>query len=89
MFRLPIVARVQDGIRFLGYVIYPRQRRLPRANVTRMRRRLRRLQAGFACGLLDEADVRRSVAGWLGHALHANTQRLRERLFAKTSGPGV
>jgi hypothetical protein len=46
-----------------------------------MRRRLRQLQAGYAARTLNWPDVRRSLAGWLGHAGHADTWRLRERLF--------
>ena len=76
-----VIARVEDGTRFLGYRVYPGYRLLPRTNVTRFRRRARRLQEGYAAGLLTWADVRRSLAGWLGHACRADTWHLREALF--------
>jgi retron-type reverse transcriptase len=81
--RKSVIARVADGSRFLGYRVFPDHWLLPRANVVKMRRRLRRLQAGYAAGVLDWPDVRRGVAGWLGHAGRADTWRLRERLFAE------
>jgi retron-type reverse transcriptase len=75
------VSRVCDGTRFLGYCVFPDYRRLPRANVVRMRRRLERLRAARAAGQLTRADMVKSVAGWLGHAGHADTWRLRRRLL--------
>jgi hypothetical protein len=50
-----------------------------------MRRRLRRLEAAYGAGLASPEDVRRHLVGWIGHARHANTYRLRERLFRETS----
>lgn len=80
-----VISRVQDGTRFLGYRVFPRHRLLARANVTRMKRRLKRLQRAFAAGQIAPADVRQHVVGWIGHAQHADTYRLRERLFRETS----
>ncbi len=79
--RKSAVSRVCDGTRFLGYRVFPNHRLLPRTNVVRMRRRLARLRAGRAAGTLTRADVWRSLAGWLGHAVHADTWRLRRRLL--------
>lgn len=76
-----VISRTCDGTRFLGYRVFPEYRRLPRPNVVRMRRRLRYLQAGYAVGRLGWEDVRRSVAGWWGHASHADTRGLQQRLF--------
>jgi hypothetical protein len=83
--RKAVIARVEDGTRFLGYRVFPTHRLLPRANVVGMQRRLRRLQAGYAAGMLTWEEVRRSLAGWLGHAARADTWQLREWLFAGVS----
>jgi hypothetical protein len=83
--RKAVIARVEDGTRFLGYRVFPTHRLLPRANVVGMQRRLRRLQAGYAAGVLSWEEVRRSLAGWLGHAARADTWRLREWLFEGVS----
>jgi hypothetical protein len=61
--RKSVISRVGDGTRLLGYRFFPDHRLLPRANVVRMRRRLKRLQAGYACGDLNWPDVRRGLAG--------------------------
>jgi retron-type reverse transcriptase len=80
-----VVSRVVDGTRFLGYRVFPGHRLLARENVTRMKRRLKRLQRAFAAGQIGPADLRRRLVGWIGHAAHADTFRLRERLFRETS----
>ncbi|HEX5273207.1 MAG TPA: RNA-directed DNA polymerase, partial [Gemmataceae bacterium] len=63
--RKAAVSRVADGTRLLGYRVWPTHRLLPRANVTRMRRRLRRLRAR---GDLKRPAARAALAGWWGHA---------------------
>jgi retron-type reverse transcriptase len=78
-----VIARTEDGTRWLGFRVFPDYRRLPRANVGGMRRRLRRLQAGYAAGKLSGVEVCRSLSGWLGHARQADTWRLCDRLFAE------
>lgn len=78
-----VISRVEDGTRFLGFRMFPEHRRLPRANVVRMRRRLREMQAGYAAGKLSWADVYGRIMSWIGHAQHADTYRLRERMFAE------
>lgn len=78
-----VISRTADGTRFLGYRVFPDYRRLPATNLVRFNRRLKRLQAGYASGMLDWPDVQRSLAGWYGHAVQADTFRLRARLFAE------
>ena len=80
-----VVSRVQDGTPFLGFRVFPTHRLLGRANARRMRRRLRRLQAEYAAGAIGGTDVRRRLVGWIGHAGHADTFRLRTRLFSETT----
>lgn len=75
------ISRVTDGTPFLGYRVYADHRLLPRANVVRFKKRLKRLQAGYACyalnwGVLVGRQVERSpgtfywtFAGLPGHGL--------------------
>ena len=79
--RKAVISRVQDGTRFLGYRVFPSYRLLPRDNVVRMQRRLRRLQTAYAAGERKWEDVRRRLVGWLGHAGQASTWHLRNWLF--------
>ena len=76
------VYRTQDGVAFLGYRIFPSHRLLKKDNVLRMRRRLKAMQADYAEGNIDLAKVRQRIHSWLGHAGHADTFRLRERLLS-------
>jgi retron-type reverse transcriptase len=76
-----VVFPVRQGIRFLGYRVWPTHMKLIKENVWRFRRRLRDLQARYARHEMGREAVWRSLAGWIGHARQADTQTLRERLF--------
>jgi retron-type reverse transcriptase len=78
-----VISRVEDGVRFLGYRVFPTHGRLDRANVTRMERRLRRMQDDYAGGLIGPEAVRRRLAAWIGHAMLADTFRLRRRCLVR------
>jgi retron-type reverse transcriptase len=78
-----VLARAVDGMRFLGYRVSPDQRRMPRPTLVRLRRGLRRVAAQVARGELAATDVRRRLAGWLGHARPAGAESLYWRLFAE------
>ena len=74
--------RVIDGPRFLGFRNSATHRQLVRENVVRMSRRMAQLQARYASGDAQLDEVTHAIASWLGHAQHASTWRLRERLFS-------
>lgn len=76
-----VISRVEDGTLFLGYRVFPDHRRLPRENVTRMRRKIRWMEQAFRAGRLSVTDVLRRTAGWIGHASQADTFHLRRRLL--------
>jgi len=73
---------VSQGIRFLGYRVFPTHRLLVKDNVRRFRRRVRAMQADYARGLVSPQEVWTRLMSWSGHARQANTYRLRTRLFA-------
>jgi len=75
-----VVFPVKDGIRFLGYRVFPTHRLLAQANVWRFRRRVRQMQAAYAARQVSFAEVHQRIMSWLGHARQANTYRLRCRL---------
>jgi retron-type reverse transcriptase len=77
-----VLSRTADGIRFLGYRVWPTHRLLPRANVTGMMRRLRWMRRALAEGCLPADAWRCRVASWLGHARHADAFGLFQWLFA-------
>jgi retron-type reverse transcriptase len=76
-----VVFPTAQGIRFLGYRVFPTHRRLVPENVRRFRRRMRRMQREFAAGRIGFDAIRPRIMSWIGHARHADTYRLRADLF--------
>ena len=74
--------RTGDGLDFLGYRIFYHHLLLRRKNMKKARKRLDRMARLYAQGKLDQEDVKRSLAGWLGYARFADTYNFRRRLFA-------
>jgi len=75
------VYRSSEGVSFLGWRWFPDRSRLDRGNVARFRRRLLRMREEHKNGRMSGEEVTRRVRGWLGHASHGDTWRLRETLF--------
>ncbi len=73
---------VATGIPFLGFRIYPDHRRLKRRNGVAFARRLRIAYRFVASGVLSYEDLRALIKGWIAHARHGNTWRLRRSLLA-------
>ncbi len=76
-----VIFPATQGIRFLGYRVFPTHRWLAQENVKRFRRRIRGLQRQYAAGKLSFGDIYPRIVSWIGHARQANTYRLRCRLF--------
>jgi retron-type reverse transcriptase len=71
---------VREGIRFLGYRVFPTHRLLVKENVRQFRRRLRQMQKDYAHWQASFAQIYQRIMSWNGHARQANTYRLRCRL---------
>ena len=78
---------VSNGIPFLGFRVFPGHRRLKRRNGVAFARRLRRSCQALARGELTYQDLHQRVQGWVAHAAHGNTYRLRQSLFASNPIP--
>jgi len=78
-----VVFPCTQGIRYLGYRVFPSHRLLAQENVRRFRRRLRGMQRAFAAGRIGFDAIRPRIMSWLGHARHADTYRLRTDLFRR------
>jgi len=77
------VHRTKEGLRFLGFRVFPEYRLLPRQNIVRAHRRLKRLQKKYGAGEIELTDVQRALQGWNGHAIFADSHRLRTKIFEK------
>lgn len=73
----------KSGISFLGFTIYTYLRRLSQVNIKRFRCRMQSKITDIEKGRLTYDDYKRSLIGWIGHARHGDTWRLRELVFSK------
>lgn len=78
----PVGQQRGRALDFLGYRMWPTHRRLRRDSVKRMQRRLKALEGDYAAGRISLNDIRCRLASWLGHAQHADSFRLRQKLMA-------
>lgn len=76
------VYRVTDGVRFLGYRVFPDHRLLDKQNVLRMRRKLNKLSQRYSDDEIALSSIHQSIQSWIGHAAHADTWHLRKRVFS-------
>lgn len=77
-----LVAPTTAMQRFLGFELLPGgRRRLVAPNVSRFRQRLSHLRESWREGGAGDTEVHTQVRGWLAHAAHADTVRLRHTLF--------
>ena len=77
------IVPVGCGLDFLGYTVFPHHRRLRNDNGWRFVRQYRGYARAWAEGRLDWDDFAPSVQSWIGHAAHADTWGLRERIFSE------
>jgi len=72
-----------QGVRFLGYRVWPAHRGLVPENVRRFQRRLRHWQSCYARREMDLDEICQRLQSWIGHAQQADTWKLRRRLFSE------
>ncbi len=58
---------VSEGIPFLGFVVYPDHRLIKGRKVVAYRQRLKKLWQAYQRGEVEQADVVKSLQGWLAH----------------------
>lgn len=79
--RKTAVFPISQGIDFLGYRIWPEYRLMRKRSVKKFKRKLRVFEKKYAVGEITFKEIDWSVQSWLGHAKHANTYRLRRKIF--------
>lgn len=79
--RSSTVYPVRNGIPFLGFAVYPAQRRLRRRNGVAFARRCRLYRRMVRRGDMTSAQLTRRVRGWVAHARHGSTYHLRRSLL--------
>jgi hypothetical protein len=76
---------VEEGIPFLGFIVYPQRRRLKRRKCIHFRRKLVRLLAKVYNGGMPLSKVSACVKGWVNHVRYGNTIGLRKSVLGKLS----
>jgi len=82
---------VTEGTPFLGFRVFPQQRRLKRRKGIVYTRKLKRLLSAYRTSDVSFTQVDSSVRGWINHVRYGNTIGLRKRVFQqnKIKVPGV
>lgn len=75
------VARTQDGIPWLGFVVYPDHRQVKQRNAVHFRQRLEHNIDLYTTGRISFAELDASVQGWINHVRYADTWGLRGYIF--------
>ncbi|MCB9150921.1 MAG: RNA-directed DNA polymerase [Caldilineaceae bacterium] len=75
------VRPTSEGVRFLGFFVFPQHRRLLRRKGVYYQRKLRRMQALYEAGRLSRVDYVDSLRGWINHVRYGDTWGLRRKLF--------
>lgn len=75
------VSPVEQGIPWLGFVVYPTHRLLKRQNVINFRRRLKSRWIACADGEIDFDELDATVQGWINHVRYADTWGLRRTVL--------
>lgn len=75
----PVAVENGRGLDFLGYHLWPHNRRLRKASLNRFKRRVRRLQVKYAAGEITLKEVKQQLSSWLAHAKHGNARAAVEK----------
>lgn len=68
---------------FLGYRIWTTHRKLRKSSIQRITQTMKKLQRLYAEGNVTLFRIRQSLISWLGHARHAETRGLQEKLLER------
>jgi hypothetical protein len=72
---------VDEGIPFLGFVVYPDHRRVKSRKVVAYRRRLKKLWQAYQREEIGQEDVVASLRGWLAHISYGDSRALAEQIL--------
>lgn len=76
-----VVSPVQEGIRFLGFRIFPSHRRLLSRTGFNFRRKLRAALSSYQRTAAQRLQIDACVRGWINHVRYADTWGLRRHLL--------
>jgi len=72
---------ISQGVDFVGYRIWPTHRLLRKRSIKKFKRKLRVFKKKYVTGEITYEEINGCVQSWIGHAKHADSYRLRTKLF--------
>ncbi|MBL8666323.1 MAG: hypothetical protein JNM48_02540 [Rhodospirillales bacterium] len=75
------VVPVDEGIPWLGFVVFPTHRRVKGRKVRATHRRLRERLAAYHTGEITFAELDAAIHGWIAHVAHADSWGLRRHVL--------
>jgi hypothetical protein len=75
------VAPVENGIPWLGFIVYPNYRRVKARNVRSFGRRLQEGWNAYCAGEMTFAEFDSRVQGWINHVRYADSWGLRQHIL--------
>lgn len=72
---------VSEGMPFLGFIVYPRRKRLKRAKGLYFQRKLKKQAKQYQSGLISMKQINETVRAWVNHVRYGNTVGLRKAVF--------
>jgi len=78
------VKPVNEGIPYLGFIIYPNKRRLKRRKGIHYSRKFRSLVKAYNSGNISFSKITASAQGWAAHAANGDTKGLRRSILCQT-----
>lgn len=76
-----VIIPAKQGIGFLGFRIFHAHRLIRKENVKKFIKKLKIMKEEYQINPLSYKRIYQSIASWLGHAKHANTYKLRRKIF--------
>lgn len=71
----------KQGVNFCGYQIHENRLRIRPSSKKRMKRKLKKYTTLLKKGKMGLSDIQKSIAGWLGYVVHADSYGLRKSMF--------
>lgn len=77
------IVETRHGVDFVGFRVLEDRVRVKTENLRRARRRFRRYQIAYREGEMGRGMLTACIRSWIAHLEHADTWRLRSRIFAQ------
>lgn len=79
--RKRVISSVRDGIRLLGFRVWPRRIWLPKDALRRVRRRFRSFRTRFQDRSIELSEIHQRLQAWLGHVRMLSSESYRNRIL--------